>query len=47
LGAAIGDVLGMLVGGSTQVALGVVIGAALGLLIGAAVEARWAPHRER
>jgi outer membrane lipoprotein SlyB len=44
LGAAIGVVLGTLVGGGAQAALGVVIGAALGLLIGAAVQAPWASH---
>jgi uncharacterized membrane protein len=47
LGAAIGVVLGILAGGSTQVALCVVIGAALGLLSGAAVQARSAPHHDR
>jgi outer membrane lipoprotein SlyB len=46
-GAAIGVFLGALVGGGTQIAVCVVIGAALGLLIGAAVQAPWAPHRNR
>ena len=46
-GAAIGVFLGALVGGGTQIAVCVVIGAALGLLIGAAVQALWAPHRNR
>ena len=46
-GAAIGVFLGTLVGGGTQIAVCVVIGAALGLLIGAAVQAPWAPHRNR
>jgi hypothetical protein len=47
LGAAIGIMLALLIGGSRSVTFGLIIGAALGLITGAVVQARRPSGRRR